>query len=72
MLEIIQWLAVFLSLCGNFFINKKNIVGYYLWLITDIVFFIFAVYNKNYPQIFLFLIYTLFCIHGIYKWRGIK
>ena len=62
------WLFVFISLCGNFFIIKKNILGFYLWLIADIFLIFYNLNIQEFAQSTLYIIYTFFCIYGIFKW----
>lgn len=67
-LNNLVWLVVIISLCGNIFIIKKNIIGFYLWILADIflVFYNFSIHEI--AQGVLYIIYTLFCIYGIKKW----
>ena len=63
------WLCVIISLSGNFFIIKKNILGFYLWLVADLFLMWYNFYIQETAQGVLYIIYTIFCIYGIFKWR---
>ncbi len=62
------WFFVLISLCGNFFIIKKNILGFYLWLLADVFLIVHNFYIQEFAQSVLYIIYTIFCIYGILKW----
>lgn len=69
---IIQWFTVFLSLLGNYFVNKQNKIGLIIWMISNTIWIIIFIINKQWPQMILFFVYLLFCIHGIYNWIKIE
>ena len=64
------WVCVLISLSGNFFIIKKNILGFYLWLIADLFLIFYNFHIHEIAQGVLNIIYTIFCIYGIFKWGG--
>lgn len=66
--ENASWLLVFLSLAGNVFVVKKNVLGQWLWAISNIGWITYDLYIGAYPQAFLFLIYLGMCIWGIIAW----
>lgn len=66
---IISWIALLFSIAGYIFINYKNIFGYYIWIISNILWIIYNIYINELSQIILFNIYTLLSIHGVYKWK---
>ena len=62
------WVCVLISLSGNFFIIKKNILGFYLWLIADLFLIFYNFHIHEIAQAVLYITYTIFCIYGIFKW----
>ena len=62
------WVCVLISLSGNFFIIKKNILGFYLWLIADLFLILYNFHIHEIAQAVLYITYTIFCIYGIFKW----
>ncbi len=68
-LNKVIWLFVLVSLSGNFFIIKKNIFGFYLWLLADLFLMWYNFNIKENAQGVLYIIYTIFCIYGIYRWK---
>lgn len=64
----LSWVLVFLSLAGNIFVIKKNVVGQYLWAVSNFGWIIFDIYIEAYSQAFLFFVYLGLCIWGIIAW----
>ncbi len=66
--EILSWVLVVLSLSGNVFVIKKNVMGQWLWAISNIGWIIFNLSNGSYAQAFLFTVYFGMCVWGILAW----
>jgi len=67
-LKILGFLCVALSLIGNYFINEKDILGYYLWIISDFLWCFYFYKKRDWPSIVLFGTYLILCFHGVYRW----
>lgn len=67
-LEILRYIAMFLSICGNYFVNRKNVLGMWIWSIGSLLWFVLAIISHDYSQVIMFSIYTYFNIDGILKW----
>lgn len=67
-LEQLSWILVVLSLTGNIFVIKKNVVGQWMWAISNAGWILFDLSIGAYSQAFLFLIYLGMCIWGIIAW----
>jgi nicotinamide riboside transporter PnuC len=65
---VIAWTLTAFSLLGNYFVNKKNIKGQWIWLIVDVIWFIHFMILGQYAEAFLFGAYGIFCVHGIISW----
>lgn len=68
MINILQWFAIVLSLLGNYLINKKNIFGFIVWIISNIIWIVGAIYANQPQQAVLFMSYIILCFHGLYQW----
>ena len=66
--ETISWLFVVLSLAGNYFVIKKNVLGQWLWAVANLGWIGFDIYLEAYSQAFLFVIYFGMCVWGILEW----
>lgn len=71
-----DWLsivAMILSLLGNLFITIKNIIGFPIWIISNILWIIVNLQNNtNYSQIIMFIAYAITNIYGWYIWNKKK
>lgn len=66
--EQLSWVLVFLSLAGNVFVIKKNVLGQWLWAISNTGWIVFDLSIGAYSQAFLFFIYFCMCVWGIIAW----
>jgi len=64
----LSWILVALSLTGNIFVIKKNVIGQWLWAIANLGWIIFDIYIGAYSQAFLFAVYFGMCVWGIIAW----
>jgi len=64
----LSWVLVALSLIGNIFVVKKNVLGQWLWAISNVGWISYDIYIGAYSQAFLFSAYLLLCIWGIISW----
>ena len=69
MFNVISWIATILSLSGNYFVNRKNVLGMYIWTISNFIWIATALIRKDYAQLLLWVCYMGFSIEGIIKWR---
>ncbi|MCH1430082.1 MAG: hypothetical protein GWP59_06320 [Chlamydiales bacterium] len=74
-MEIINWLTenptwvlVALSLAGNYFVIKKNVVGQWLWAVSNVGWVTHNLSIGQTSQAFLFAVYLGLCVIGIYTW----
>ena len=71
-ITIITWIALGFSLTGNIFINRKSVFGFYFWIISNVLWIIYAVSQEITAQIVLFVVYTVLAFHGIWSWKNSK
>lgn len=67
-IESLSWVLVFLSLTGNVFVIKKNVIGQWLWAIGNLGWVMFDLSIGAYSQAFLFAVYLAMCVWGIIEW----
>ncbi len=67
-IETLSWILVFLSLTGNVFVIKKNVIGQWLWAIGNAGWVMFDLSIGAYSQAFLFAVYLAMCVWGIIEW----
>lgn len=66
--ETFSWVLVVMSLAGNIFVNKKNVIGQWLWAVANVGWISYDLYIEAYSQAFLFSAYLVICIWGIIAW----
>lgn len=67
-IDILTWFMVVIALIGTYLNAKKSIHGFYFWVFSNTVFTLICFGQKFYPQAFLFGVYTLLAIKGIFEW----
>jgi len=70
-MEIMTYIALAFSLTGNVLINKRKKLGFVSWLISNILWIIFAVYTQVYAQIIMFTVFSGLAVHGYCSWTNI-
>lgn len=66
--EQLSWIFVCLSLLGNYFVIQKNVIGQWLWAISNIGWIAFDLSIGAYSQAALFAVYFGMCVYGIWVW----
>lgn len=67
-IENLSWILVALSLAGNAYVIKKNILGQWLWAFSNTGWVAYNLYIEAYSQAFLFAVYFGLCVWGIIAW----
>ena len=67
--NVLKTTAMVLSLAGNHYVNHKNVLGMYLWLIGSSLWFLLSIRDKNYQQTIMFTAYTYYNIQGVLLWK---
>jgi nicotinamide riboside transporter PnuC len=63
-----SWFLVITSLAGNLLVVKKNVIGLWVWLISNVGWIIYDISIGAYSQAFLFVAYSFICVWGIIDW----
>ncbi|MDR2520618.1 MAG: nicotinamide riboside transporter PnuC [Bacteroidales bacterium OttesenSCG-928-I14] len=58
-----------LSIIAAWMSTKKIVESWILWLISDVCAVTVYINKKMYPSIFLYVIYSIFCVFGYIIWR---
>ena len=66
--DALSWGLVALSLLGNYFVIKKNVLGQWLWAFSNVGWVSYNLYLGAYSQAVLFAVYLILCIWGIISW----
>lgn len=64
----LSWVLVLMSLAGNVFVIKKNVIGQWLWAIANVGWVTYDLSIGAYSQAFLFAVYFGLCVWGITEW----
>lgn len=67
--EIAKIVAVVLSATGSYLValndKKKRLIGFSIWIISNIIWTIDSIMMVNYTQTILWIYYNLMCLLGI-------
>lgn len=69
---VLQVLAAGFGLAGQYFVNQRNVTGFYLWLLSNAALIVFQVMHQFWVFVGLHIVYFLMAVHGIYMWKGGK
>ncbi|MCK5613164.1 nicotinamide mononucleotide transporter [Candidatus Pacearchaeota archaeon] len=68
-MEALTWVMAASCVIGAILNAKKSIIGFYIWLPTNIMWVLFSLRLAQYAQASLFAVYTVIAIIGIKNWR---
>ena len=68
-METITWMLTASCILGAVLNAKKSIVGFYIWLPSNLAWAGVAMYKDLPAQAVLFVVYTVIAIIGILNWR---
>lgn len=72
MIEFFSWICTAIAIYGTFLNAKKDVSGFYFWLVSNTAFCAINFFNACYAQAFLFAVYICLAIVGIKQWRDDK
>lgn len=67
-LEQVSWVFVILSLIGNAFVIQKNVMGQWLWTVSNFGWVVYDISFGAYSQACLFAAYFVMSVWGVYSW----
>lgn len=65
----VMWLVTILSLTGNALNVKKKVSGFYVWVVSNLLWLAYDISTGLYSRAALGLVQTGFCIWGIIEWK---
>lgn len=69
LVEIMGWVTAGISLTGAFFNANRKWYSFLIWMVANISWVTYDVFNKCYSQAALFSAYLLMNIYGLYCWK---
>ncbi len=70
--EMIDWLLSGLSIGGAILNARKNVYGFYLWIVSNIGWVAWDVMTESWGQIPFFAVCTIISAYGIICWNKKK
>jgi len=72
MIESLMWIVTALAIVGVVANIKKKTWCFVIWFFTNTAWMVYDFWKTAYAQSFLFFIYVILAIWGIYEWRKNK
>lgn len=69
MLNNLMWVVTLAAICGALLNARQKVSGFYVWIVTNTCLVAYNVYQTQYAQAVLFLVYTGISVVGIISWR---
>ena len=67
--DVSQWVLFAISILAEYWIIKKNVLGFYLWIVLCIGWFTIDYIAGLYGQATSYVFFLLVCIYGAIEWR---
>lgn len=68
-MSYLENIAVLLVIVGVYYIGKLNVFGQYLMAVSQVIWFIFAIYNNLYGLAFQSVILFVLALKAIQNWN---
>ena len=65
----VGWSATLFSVAGSVLNAMKKTVGFYSWIVANILWLVIAILKAMPYQVALFMFYSCVCMYGIYNWN---
>jgi len=65
---VIEWIATVFSLVGGVLNALKIKICFYLWLIANFIWIVYAYYHGMYGQLLTWIVFSLIAGFGLYQW----
>jgi nicotinamide riboside transporter PnuC len=66
---ILQVAAAVFGLGGQYFVNQRQVRGFYFWLVSNAALIIFQFMHGFWVFVGLHTVYFAMAVHGIYSWK---
>lgn len=70
-IKIVMWIVVAIALTGAFLNTRSKWQGFLLWLVSNAWWCGYNIVAGEYPQAFLFGVFWILSLYGIFEWRKI-
>jgi nicotinamide riboside transporter PnuC len=68
--QVLGWITAVIAVCGSLLINYKNFYGMFFYMVANVLWVYYGlVIQVNYPQVFMYIVFTIINLHGVYKWK---
>lgn len=68
--EILGWVTAVIAVTGSLLINYQNYYGMLCYMVANALWIYYGlVIQINYPQVFMYIVFTIINFHGVYKWK---
>lgn len=68
-IHVFETMGSVAALVGQVLNNHKNIGAYYVWSLANVLLAGVTFYAGFYRMTFMYVVMTLVCVHGVYKWN---
>ena len=68
-MDFMQCIIALTGLTGHFFVARKNLLGYWFWIIGNIATVMISMEKQLYVLAGLFVTYTVIALLAIRKWK---
>ena len=68
-MEILTWAMTGITILGTVANSYQKREGFYFWLISNIFWVCYNIYNKMYAQAVVYFFNAAMCIVGLVKWK---
>jgi nicotinamide mononucleotide transporter len=65
-------IATVLSVAGQWFLIRKYIENWWVWILADSVYCYLFLVQENYPSLILFSTYLVFAVIGYIQWKRLQ
>ena len=67
---ILGSIATLLSIAGALINARGKVIGFYIWICSNLLWCVYAVMKHTWPQMPMYVVYTVICIYGIIQWKN--
>lgn len=64
----VQTLIVLTGVAGQLFVIRKNVIGFWFWIVSNLTMVLVSTYKGYYGLTLLYLFYCGMCIYGLKEW----
>jgi len=68
----VSWVIASLAVFGAVLNARKNIKGFYIWVVSNLCWIVYNCVIHEYALAVLFGVYTVISMYGIHQWRKQK